>query len=182
MRMHALSGKLGWVAVALMAAPLVRADDLADRRKAMKPEDPASPVHPRRFGLPGGVGPTRGWYVWRKFDAEKWTADVSHEGTGETYHVRVLPWATTYRHLVYGAHPDELLPGERVNLFFAPDEKQKRAYLVHFQDEIGQMKGHNHAWQVETVTADGCTARVMAGDKPLDDKTATVTLDKTCRI
>jgi gluconolactonase len=152
------------------------------RRLPVKPEELASPVHPRRFGLPGGVGQTRGWYIWEKWDPQTWQAEVRHEGTGEKYTVRVLPWLTTYRHLVYGAHPDELLPGERVNLFFNPDEKQQRAYLVHFQDEIGQMKGHNHAWQVESVTADGFTARVMAGDKPLDEQIATFTLDKGCRI
>ena len=91
----------------------------------------------------------------------------------------VLPWATTYRYLVYGAHPDELLPGERVNLFFNPDEKQKRGYLVHFQDELCQMKGHGHAWEVQTVTKDGreFTARVLAGAKPLDGKSQSFRLD-----
>jgi sugar lactone lactonase YvrE len=138
----------------------------------ISPEDAASPVSARRFGSPGGVGPTRGWYVWQTFDPESWAAEVRHEGTGKTYTVRVLPWATTYRHLTYGAHPDELLPGERVNLFFSPDDKQQRGYLVHFQDEIGQMKGHGHVWEVRSVAADGTfTARVLAGDKPLDDKT-----------
>jgi hypothetical protein len=149
---------------------------------SLKPEDPASAVHPRRFGLPGGIGQTRGWYVWRKFDARTWQAEVSHEESGEKYTVRVLPWLTTYRHLAYGAHPDELLPGERVNLFFNPDAKQKRAYLVHFQDELCQMKGHNHAWQIEKVRADGFDARVMAGDKALDGKIASFTLDPKCKI
>ncbi len=146
------------------------------------PEELASPVHPRRFGFPGGVGPTRGWYVWRKFDTEKWTAEVSHEGTGAKYTVRVLPWATTYRRLVYGAHPDELLPGERVNLFFAPDEKRQRAYLVHFQDELGQMKGHGHVWEVRSAAKDGrgFSARVLAGGKPLDDKLLSFRLDPQC--
>jgi hypothetical protein len=155
-------------------------DDVANR---LKPDDPASPVNPRRFGFPGGVGPTRGWYVWRRFDPEAWTAEVSHEATGEKFTVRVLPWATTYRHLVYGAHPDELLPGERVNLFFAPDERQKRGYLVHFQDELCQMKGHGHAWEVQSVGAEGreFTARVMAGDKPLDDRMVSFRLDPKCR-
>ena len=151
------------------------------RRLPIRPEEEAASVHPRRFGLPGGIGQTRGWYVWDKWDAQTWQAEVHHEGTGAKYTVRVLPWATTYRHLVYGAHPDELLPGERVNLFFNADEKQQRAYLVHFQDELGQMKGHNHAWQVETLTVNGFTARVMAGDKPLDDKGAAFTLDRECR-
>ncbi|MFO0965240.1 MAG: hypothetical protein U0793_06600 [Gemmataceae bacterium] len=144
---------------------------------ALPPDDPASPVHPRRFGLPGGVGVTRGWYVWEKFDAKNWSAEVRHEASGEKYKVRVLPWLTTYRHLAYGAHPDQLLPGERVNLFFNPDDKQKRAYLVHFQDEIGQMKGHNHAWRVLSADDKGFTARVFAGDKPLDDTVAAFTFD-----
>jgi hypothetical protein len=97
--------------------------------------------------------------------------------------VRVLPWATTYRHLVYGAHPDELLPGERVNLFFNPDDKQKRGYLVHFQDELCQMKGHGHNWQVESVATNGraFTARAMADKKPLDDKTLSFHLDDKSR-
>ncbi|HZZ81093.1 MAG TPA: hypothetical protein VFE62_21505 [Gemmataceae bacterium] len=150
---------------------------------SLKPEDPASPVHPRRFGLPGGIGQTRGWYVWHKFDAKTWQAEVSHEQTGEKYNVRVLPWLTTYRHLAYGAHPDELLPGERVNLFFNPDDKEKRAYLVHFQDELCQMKGHNHAWQIEKVRADGFDAKVMAGDKEFDDgKIASFAFDAKCKI
>lgn len=136
------------------------------------PEEPASPVSPRRFGMPGGVGPTRGWYVWHRYVPETGMAEVSHEASGEKYTVRVLPWATTYRHLVYGGSPDELLPGERVNLFFSPDEKQKRGYLVHFQDELCQMKGHGHVWEVRSVTEDGqgFSARVLAADKPLDDK------------
>lgn len=156
------------------------------RQLAVAPEDPASPVHPRRFGVPGSVGQTRGWYVWHAFDPVTRQAAVSHEGTGERYSVRVLPWCATYRHLVYGAHPDELLPGERVNLFFNPDEKQRRAYLVHYQDEICQMKGHNHAWQVRSVSADGgrFTAQVMAGDQPLiaEDEPAAFTFDAACRI
>ena len=149
---------------------------------SLPPGDPASSVHPRKFGLPGGIGQTRGWYVWHKFDPETWRAEVSNEASGEKYTVRVLPWLTTYRHLIYGAHPDELLPGERVNLFFNPDNKLPRAFLVHFQDELCQMKGHNHAWQIESVTKDGFTARVMAGDKLLDELIGTFTFDPKCRI
>lgn len=148
---------------------------------ALKPEDPASTVHPRKFGLPGGIGVTRGWYVWHKFDAKTWQAEVSHEGTGEKYKVRVLPWLTTYRHLAYGAHPDELLPGERVNLFFNPDDKQQRAYLVHFQDEICQMKGHNHAWQIEKLFDTGFTARVVDREK-LDDKVHAFQFAPQCKF
>src|SRR5207245_1646654 len=112
-------------------------------------------VHPRKFGQPAGVGPTRGWYIWESWDPKTWRAAVSNEASGEKYAVRVLPWATTYRHLVYGAQPDSLLPGERVNLFFSPDQNHPRGYLVHFQDEIGQMKGHGHAWQVLSSDAKG---------------------------
>src|SRR4051794_5350704 len=68
---------------------------------SLRPEDPASAVHPRRFGLPGGVGVTRGWYVWRAWNPVTWQAEVSSEGTGQKYSVRVLPWVTTYRHLAY---------------------------------------------------------------------------------
>lgn len=151
---------------------------------ALRPEDPESPVHPRKFGSPGGVGVTRGWYVWRAWNPETGLADVSSEGSAEVFTVRVLPWMTTYRHLVYGASPDDLLPGERVNLFFNPEGGVKRAYLVHYQDEIGQMKGHQHAWQVEEVASDGrgFTARVMHGDKVFDPNPGTFELDAACRI
>ncbi|HVE39929.1 MAG TPA: hypothetical protein VNM14_08590, partial [Planctomycetota bacterium] len=143
-----------------------------------------SAVHPRKFGSPGGVGVTRGWYLWRSWNPETAQAEVSNEQGSETYTVRVLPWVTTYRHLVYGAHPDDLLPGERVNLFFNPEGAVKRAYLVHFQDEIGQMKGHNHAWQIEDVAEGGrgFTARVMHGDKVFDPKLGSFELDPRCRI
>ncbi|MBI3822845.1 MAG: hypothetical protein HY289_09230, partial [Planctomycetes bacterium] len=176
-----------YLVILLLFAEHSLAQDLA-----LKPEDPASAVHPRKFGLPGGIGVTRGWYVWHKFDAKTGQAEVAHEGTGQKYTVRVLPWLTTYRHLAYGANPDELLPGERVNLFFNPDDKQQRAYLVHFQDEMCQMKGHNHAWRVEKVTGEiikgredaviriKFTARVMAGDKALDDKVLEFGFDPKC--
>lgn len=175
---------IGLVATALIggAIPGLATAQPPSKGLSLKPDDPASPVHPRRFGVPGGIGQTRGWYVWRKFDAKTWLAEVSHEGTGAMYTVRVLPWLTTYRHLAYGAHPDDLLPGERVNLFFNPNDKQQRAYLVHFQDELCQMKGHNHAWQIETVAGNAFTARVMAGDKPLDDKVAAFTFDPKCQV
>jgi hypothetical protein len=151
---------------------------------ALRPEDPESPVHPRKFGQPGGIGITRGWYVWRAWNPETGLADVSSEQSGEKFTVRVLPWLTTYRHLAYGAHPDDLHTGERVNLFFNPEGSVKRAYLVHFQDEICQMKGHNHAWQVDEVAAGGrgFTARVMHGDKPFDPNLGTFELDAACRI
>lgn len=151
---------------------------------ALRPEDPESPVHPRRFGSPGGVGVTRGWYVWVAWNPATGLAEVRNEASSEAFTVRVLPWMTTYRHLAYGASPDDLLPGERVNLFFNPDGAVKRAYLVHYQDEIGQMKGHDHAWQVEDVAAGGrgFTARVMHGKKVFDPTIVTFELDPGCRI
>jgi hypothetical protein len=151
---------------------------------ALRPEDPESPVHPRKFGAPGGIGVTRGWYVWRAWNPETGLADVTNESSGEPFTVRVLPWMTTYRYLAYGASPDDLLPGERVNLFFNPDGAVKRAYLVHYQDEIGQMKGHHHAWQVEEVASGGrgFTGRVMHGDNVFDPNLGTFELDAACRI
>lgn len=141
------------------------------------PDDPSSAVHPRRFGSPGGVGVARGWYIWRSYDAKTGRAEVAREGDGAAFSTRVLPWATTYRHLVYGEPVDALRPGERVNLFFNPEGKDARAWLVHMQDEIGQMKGHGHAWRVQEVEPDGRTfvARGMHGDTPLEGEPATFT-------
>ncbi|MCE9605305.1 MAG: sel1 repeat family protein [Planctomycetia bacterium] len=146
------------------------------------------PVHPRRFGAPdGNIGTTRGWYIWRSFNPDTWEAEVTHDrpqdsGTPEVFKVRMLPWATTYRYLAYGAGPEGLLPGERVNIFFNPDEHHKRGYLVHFQDEICQMKGHGHSWEVCKLTAGGFTARVVAGDKPMDDQEREFAFDPECRV
>jgi hypothetical protein len=124
----------------------------------------------------------RGWYIWKKFEHDIWEAEVTKDPPGEVYRVRVLPWATTYRHLVYGARPDDLLPGERVNLFFAADDRHPRGYLVHFQDELCQMKGHGHVWEVRKLLEDGgFVARVLAGDKPLDDKELAFQIDPKCK-
>jgi len=142
-------------------------------------------VHPRRFGVEGStVGPTRGWYVWRKFDPDTWEAEVQQEASGETWKVRVLPWVTTYRHLNYGSRPDLLLPGERINPTFHPDENHRRGFLVHMQDELSQMKGHGHCWQVKTVVEKDrqFSAVGLAGDKPLDGKEATFVLDPQCQV
>jgi hypothetical protein len=163
-----------------LAAALLLQDPVA-----LRPEDPESPVHPRKFGSPGGVGVSRGWYVWRAWHPETGLAEVSAESSSETFTVRVLPWMTTYRSLAYGASPDDLLPGERVNMFFNPDGAVKRAFLVHYQDEIGQMKGHNHAWQVDEVAAGGrgFTARVMHGDKVFEaPNPGTFELDAACKM
>src|SRR5438552_3050264 len=53
----------------------------------------------------------------------------------------------------------------------------------HFQDEIGQMKGHGHYWQVKSVEDGGrkFVAVAMAGDKPIDGKEAAFVLDAQCR-
>ena len=140
------------------------------------------PLHPRRFGAPGNdVGLSRGWYIWHSFNPETWEAVVSRDPPEETWKVRVLPWASTYRYLNYGVRPDRLLPGERVNMFFNPDENQRRGYLVHFQDEICQMFGHGHFWQTVAVDGPNFTARVMAGEKPLEEQPREFTLDPQCR-
>ena len=111
------------------------------RTLATLPHEGAHPLHARRFGVPGSIGISRGWYIWRKFDRATWTGEFEHEGNGEIFTAKILPWATTYRHLTYGAHVDEPLPGERVNCFFNPDGDKKRGWLVHYQDEVCQMKG-----------------------------------------
>jgi gluconolactonase len=153
------------------------------REIPIAPRDPASAVHPRRFGLADHrVETIRGWYIWKKWDPDTWEAEVTKDPPGEVYHVRVLPWATTYRHLVYGARPDDLLPGERVNLFFAADEHHPRGYLVYFQDELCQMKGHGHVWEVRTITADGFTARVLAAGKPLDGRELSFRIGPKCKV
>jgi hypothetical protein len=118
-------------------------------------------LHPAKFGSPGGIGETRGWYYWRAYDAKAGTADVENESNGERCTVKVLPWGTSYRHLTYPGFHDELLPGERVNLFFSPEGGVKRAWLVHFQDEIGQMKGHGKIWKVESATSAGFRADAL---------------------
>ena len=142
------------------------------RTLATLPHEGAHPLHARHFGVPGNIGISRGWYIWRKFDRATWTGEFEHEGNGEIFTAKILPWATTYRHLTYGAHVDEPLPGERVNCFFNPDGDKKRGWLVHYQDELCQMKGHGHAWVIQTVQPGGraFSAQVFAGDKPFEDK------------
>ena len=139
-------------------------------------------VHPRKFGAPGMIGRSRGWYVWKSWNPLTWEAEVTRDPPGEVFKVRVLPWATTYHHLAYAARFDELLPGEKMNMFFDPDENHRRGYVVHFQDEISQMKGHGHAWQVRDVASpDRFTAQVFAGDKPLDESVCEFEIDPDCR-
>jgi hypothetical protein len=163
-------------------AARLSAEQLAEGRRLIRAAEALEAVHPRRFGAPGsGVGPSRGWYIWRKFDPDTWEAEVGREDSGEVWKVRVLPWLTTYRYLVYGTRPDALLAGERVNLFFSPDENHRRGYVVHFQDELCQMKGHGHFWQVQAVHGPTFTARVMAGNKPLDERVHSFTIDPGCR-
>lgn len=139
-------------------------------------------VHPRKFGAPGLIGKSRGWWVWKKWNPQTWEAEVTTDPPGEVLKVKVLPWATTYRHQAYGARFDELLPGEKMNMFFDASADHRRGYVVHFQDEISQMKGHGHAWQVRDVTAaDKFVAQVYAGDKPLEDKSHPFEIDPACR-
>jgi len=138
-------------------------------------------LHPRRFGAPGMIGKSRGWYVWLKWNPQTWEAEVTTDPPGEILKVRVLPWATTYRHLAYGSRFDELLPGEKMNMFFDADENHRRGYVVHYQDEISQTKGHGHAWKILNVKAATFVAQIFAGDKPLDVKTHTFEIDPACR-
>lgn len=156
----------------------------AVRSLPVPPASRVSRVHPRRFGVPGGEAGTRGWYIWEKYDPATGLAEVRHESRGERYTTRVLPWVSTYRHLAYGGSPQDLLPGERVNLFFSRDQENRRAHLAHFQDEICQMKGHGHYWRVESVAEDkaGFTARVMAGNRPFGENSTTFRLAKDCRV
>ena len=149
----------------------------------ISPEGAASIIHPRKFGVPGGIGTTRGWYIWKSFDPETMIANVTRESSDEIIKTKVLPWATTYRYLVYGASPADLLPGERVNLFFNADENHPRGYLVHYQDELCQMKGHNHIWEITEDSLDGKTfkARVIADKKPLDNNIADFNIDPACK-
>ncbi len=148
------------------------------RTLATLPHEGAHPLHARRFGVPGDIGISRGWYIWRKFDRATWTGEFEHEGNGEIFTAKILPWATIYRHLTYGAHVDEPLPGERVNCFFNPDGDKRRGWLVHYQDELCQMKGHGHAWVIQSVKPGGreFSAQVFAGDKPFEDKSRDFTL------
>lgn len=158
-------------------------EQIAEGRRRVRAADALEMVNPRRFGAPGLVGPSRGFFIWRKFNPDTWEAEVSREDGNEVWKARVLPWVTTYRYLVYAASPAELLPGERVNIFFSPDENNRRGYLVHFQDEICQMKGHGHYWQIRAVEPNGrkFTARVMAGDKVLDERELSFEIDPKCR-
>lgn len=153
------------------------------RKIPISPEGAASIIHPRKFGVPGGIGTTRGWYIWKSFDPETMTATVTRESSDEIIKTRVLPWATTYRHLAYGANPADLLLGERVNLFFNADENHSRGYLVHYQDELCQMKGHNHIWEITEDALEGKTfkARVVADKKPLDNNIAEFNISPECK-
>ena len=153
------------------------------RKIAIAPDASASPIYPRKFGLPGGIGTTRGWYIWKSFNPNTLEATVTRESSDELIKTKVLPWATTYRNLTYGANPSDLLPGERVNLFFNPDENHPRGYLVHYQDEVCQMKGHNHIWEIVGDSSNGKTfkARVVASNKPLDENIHTFIVSPDCK-
>lgn len=154
------------------------------RTIAVQPSEGAHALHPRRFGVPGNIGISRGWYIWRKFDPATWTVEVQNESSGEIFTSKVLRWATTYRHLYYDAHVDELLPGERVNCFFNPDGDKRRGWLVHYQDEMCQMKGHGHVWVIQSVKPGGreFSAQVFAGDKVFEEKPRDFELAADARI
>jgi hypothetical protein len=139
-------------------------------------------VHPRKFGAPGLIGHSRGWWVWKGWNPETWEAEITSDPPGEIFKVKVLPWVTTYRHLAYGGRVDELLPGEKMNMFFDPSPEHRRGYAVHYQDEISQMHGHGHYWKVRAVAdAQHFTAQVYAGDKPLEEKTHDFEIDPACK-
>jgi sialidase-1 len=153
-----------------------------DARKQIATARALTVVHPRKFGAPGMIGKSRGWWVWKKWNPDTGEAEVTTDPPGEVLKVHVLPWATTYRHLSYGARFDELLPGEKMNMFFDPDANHRRGYVVHFQDEISQMKGHGHAWKILEIKGEkGFVAQVFAGDKPLEEKSYAFELDPACR-
>lgn len=154
------------------------------RTLAVQPFEGAHPLHPRRFGVPGNIGASRGWYIWRKFDPATWTAELQHESDGQIFTSKVIPWVTCYRHLVYDAHVDELLPGERINPSFNADGDQKRGWLVSYQDEMCQMKGHGHAWIIQSVkpSGRGFSAQVYAGEKVFEEKPRDFELAPEARI
>jgi hypothetical protein len=144
-----------------------------------------APPGPEAYLSPGGVGPSRGWYVWRHWNPRTREVEISRDPPGEVWKARVLPWATTYRYLIYGASPDELLPGERVNLFLAPDAKQPSAFVCHFQDELGQMKGHGHSWQIRRVDPSGkrFTASLhLAGEDRTELTELAFDVDRRCEL
>jgi hypothetical protein len=156
----------------LLSPLAVRADD-----------ETIPPPPPEAFGYPGNIGPSRGWYVWHKYDPATREVEVSRDPPVETWKAKVLPWCTTYRYQSYGALPEELLPGERVNVFFNPDGKTKWGYVVHFQDELSQMRGHNHAWQVREVEPGDRWFRAslwMGNEKKLSDDVWSFWIDIDC--
>ena len=141
------------------------------------------PPPPDQFGYPGNIGPSRGWYIWHKYNPHRREVEVSRDPPVENWTAKVLPWCTTYRDQSYGALPEELLPGERVNVFFNPDGKSKWGYVVHFQDELSQMRGHNHAWQVREVERGDRWFRAslwMGNEKKLSDDVWSFWIDIDC--
>lgn len=162
-------------------------DGLKSAKQAIAFMQSRVPVNPRQFGPADSIiGTSRGWYIWKSFNPETREVEVmpddpTGKGNVEVFKAKMLPWATTYRHLTYGAGPEGLLPGERVNIFFNPDENHRRGYLVHFQDEICQMKGHYHAWKIEQLDDAGFSARVYYGDKPSGEPAREFTFDPKCR-
>jgi hypothetical protein len=159
-------------------------DEYRFPRPVSRPSRPARPEGPPPPGKP--VFPTqerRGWYTWLKWDPDTWRATVGSDPPGQTWKVRVLPWAGTIRHMVYGTRPDDLLPGERVNIFLGAGEDGEWSYLNSFQDELMQMRGHGHWWYVRSVAKGGrkFTARLFTpGDNLLLLPEETFEVDPRC--
>ena len=55
---------------------------------------PVKPPAARDYASPGGVGPSRGWYVWKKFDPDTWQVEVTRDPPGET---TVDSWSGRFR-------------------------------------------------------------------------------------
>lgn len=153
------------------------------------PARPSRPAHAEGPFPPGKVATPqqerRGWYSWLKWNPETWEAVVGSEPPGQTWNLRVLPWASTIRHMAFGARPDDLLPGERVNIFMGAGEDGEWSYLTYFQDELMQMRGHHHWWMIRSVTTrkevPRFTARLYtAGDNVLHLPEVTFELDPAC--
>ena len=150
-----------------------------------RPSRPAHAAEPLPVGKTTATPPEekRGWYYWQSWNRNTWEATVGSEPPGQTWHVRVLPWAATIRQLVYGASPDDLLPGERVNLFLSPGEDGEWSRLHYFQDELMQMRGHGHWWWIRSVARGGkrFTARLFtAGDNLLQLPEETFEVNASC--
>ena len=93
------------------------------------------PERPRNYALPGGVGPSRGWYVWKKFDPDTWEVEVTRDPPGET-----LEGTASLLHHV--SLPGLRQPPGRDSArrarqpLLRTDDKSRWGYVCHFQDEL----------------------------------------------